>query len=788
MEEDYSDDELHDSQHSALLKSTSVAYGKKFQRIKPPSRNEPSLEISEFHLLNKRKREEGLVKDLASSLDKTGKHALVSQKVKKVQKLIKPLPAPLEKPEAEKIKRTVAYGTTKKLLNRWEPVVSANRVADQLTFPLNVPFFNLTSTKTFLSNSLGKTPLEKEVENILSNLKDENKEEKKHEEPKKTFFLNRKEIMQQRRELARIRAQQSYRESKARQQNKIKSKRYHRILRRERTKKQIKEFEELMKVDPEAALKKLEELENTRAEERLTLRHRSTGQWARNRAVHAKYDKQSREMLAQQLRIGRELTQKVRHSDSSDGEDGEVENIVLNNDESNPWMQKKEEYDKFVVGYRKFWEDQKKNEPEKGSPLSEIKGIPDPNFGKESETPKESVNGINGDDSVEGSTCGGGSVTKFGFVISDVPEKDSLSRSSPSVKRLSSEWKCTPVQESKRHGEKGGAKQGNKKSKRKIVDVSEKPLAKDLDDIFEEVEIALKNKAEEKMLSLKSEVVIEPDMEKGSENSVRTKGKKSDPSVAVERKRSQNIIDESARDLASSAEEKSDGTIRPGADLFSKVTAASKAKSSVEIDPKKFISIDVNKPLNTGVPDIIEAGDDDNEDESAMVDNRITIAAAFTDDDVVTEFQQEKEAIVEENKPKDVDLFLPGWGSWAGKGVPDVPSRKKRRFILKVQQHIPRKDDKKDSVIINEKADEKARLHQVNELPFPYVGVETFEASIRAPIGTTWIPEIAHEKLTAPKVKTLLGAVIEPLTEDALLDESEMKKMEEEEEFIPEEL
>lgn len=68
--------------------------------------------------------------------------------------------------------------------------------------------------------------------------------------------------------------------------------RYHRILKRQRIKDQIREFEELQKKDPEAALKKLEQLEKTRAEERVSLRHRSTGQWAKNQAVRAKYNKE----------------------------------------------------------------------------------------------------------------------------------------------------------------------------------------------------------------------------------------------------------------------------------------------------------------------------------------------------------------------------------------------------------------------------------------------------------------------------------------------------------------
>jgi ribosomal protein L2 len=54
----------------------------------------------------------------------------------------------------------------------------------------------------------------------------------------------------------------------------------------------LKDFEVLQKTDPEAALQQLQQLERTRAEERISLRHRSTGQWARNKTVRAKYDKE----------------------------------------------------------------------------------------------------------------------------------------------------------------------------------------------------------------------------------------------------------------------------------------------------------------------------------------------------------------------------------------------------------------------------------------------------------------------------------------------------------------
>jgi len=48
----------------------------------------------------------------------------------------------------------------------------------------------------------------------------------------------------------------------------------------------------LQNTDPEEALAKLEQLDKTRAEERMSLRHKNTGQWAKNQQIRAKYNKE----------------------------------------------------------------------------------------------------------------------------------------------------------------------------------------------------------------------------------------------------------------------------------------------------------------------------------------------------------------------------------------------------------------------------------------------------------------------------------------------------------------
>lgn len=57
---------------------------------------------------------------------------------------------------------------------------------------------------------------------------------------------------------------------------------------------------------------------------------------------------------------------------------------------------------------------------------------------------------------------------------------------------------------------------------------------------------------------------------------------------------------------------------------------------------------------------------------------------------------------------------------------------------------------------------------QVSDLPYPFNSVNDFEASVRAPLGSTWVPETAHRKLTAPRVIISQGQIIAPMTEEVL--------------------
>lgn len=117
---------------------------------------------------------------------------------------------------------------------------------------------------------------------------------------------------------------------------------------------------------------------------------------------------------------------------------------------------------------------------------------------------------------------------------------------------------------------------------------------------------------------------------------------------------------------------------------------------------------------------------------------------------------------MEANKPKDVDLTLPGWGKWGGVGL-KPSAKKRRRFLIKAPESSPRKDKNLPNVIINEKPNIHAAAHQVRELPYPFTHHQQFERTIQTPIGSSWNTQRAFQKLTTPKVVTRPGHIIKPI-------------------------
>ncbi|ODV93873.1 hypothetical protein PACTADRAFT_51622 [Pachysolen tannophilus NRRL Y-2460] len=189
-----------------------------------------------------------------------------------------------------------------------------------------------------------------------------------------------------------------------------------------------------------------------------------------------------------------------------------------------------------------------------------------------------------------------------------------------------------------------------------------------------------------------------------------------------------------------------------------------KKRSATEADNEDTI-IDMSETLHF-VDAFCDPNDEKETEEDGskihMFKQKNLIKEAFAGDDVIKEFEAEKNQVIEDEGDKEVDLTLPGWGDWAGGN-----EKKKKRKIVKKIDGIIQKDKRKDknmkNVIINEKVNKKNIKYQANGVPYPFETMEQYERSLRMPIGQEWTTREVHQKLTMPRIVAKHGTVIDPL-------------------------
>ncbi|KAI9357973.1 Utp14 protein-domain-containing protein [Zopfochytrium polystomum] len=235
-------------------------------------------------------------------------------KFKQVAEAIMPQEAPLQWREKEQLSREAAFAKVNKDISEWTEVINKNRKADQLVFPVEQPKPVSISSSAILGHFKPETTLEKEISGILgqSVLHEGKQEEIEGLEAKK---ITPEELEARSAELAQLRSLMFYKELKQRRIAKIKSKTY-RKLRRGKT--GMPSVEELALLDPERAKKEILKLEAARIKERITMKHKNTGKWAKNLKGHK--DENTRKALMEQIEKNRELTRKIAGVDSDDDE------------------------------------------------------------------------------------------------------------------------------------------------------------------------------------------------------------------------------------------------------------------------------------------------------------------------------------------------------------------------------------------------------------------------------------------------------------------------------------
>ncbi|XP_045197137.2 uncharacterized protein LOC123551914 [Mercenaria mercenaria] len=794
------EDNTDERKHNQLLDALSSLDGKK--RNKLSQRTVISSQVSEFNFSSSKDKTSVVrLNELVGSLKESTSHGELKNQLRNINRNKKTVSTPLPRHEKEKIDRATAYETTTADISKWDPIIKRNRKADQIEFPLEKPDFKIVTTDQLVKRFQPRTPLERQVAELLqgSDSVVQNKEQElTPAEQKALQAMDVKEAKERRMELMKYRALLSYKEAKAKRQKKIKSKRYHRILKKEKLKNEKKHLDKLQEEDPEGYLDKLNLLEKDRAQERVSLKHRGGSKFAKRQMIYAKYDDRARQEVQDMLQKSRTLTKKVDvESDSEDEKFLDV-GVSIDNTEidvaaksDNPWMARPSS-GKPNVSYSRpeaitDHDSRDENEQSEYSRPAEVvnkaAGVDSDDGNEDSENEKtdsEDVDNVketesNGDNDEEvismkkkqGTEVHDLSTLNTEQFLSDTNSVHTVkSKVSEEIDEIfenkQNEGKLSRNQRRKRNKNKNKTLADEKSESKKSKSAEHQKKSKK-DKVDKKFDIDADSDNDDELKSDSGDIVAKNNKAVVNEEEEEVDEEEQMNNESLSRKRTieefeEILSDDSNEEITTRKKMKTDGKNKKKR-KETQQQEKNKAKEAF-VDPKKLFTIE-NKIRQVGsTPNVIDTENDNDVD--ADEQQRLTIAQAFADDDVIEEFSREKEDMVEKGKPKDIDLTLPGWGSWGGEGI-KVSARKRKRFTVKAPPPLPRKDGHLGHVIVNESRMAAVAKHMVHEIPFPYTSTEQFEKSIRAPLGKTWNPEAVHKDLVKPKVVTSLGKIINPI-------------------------
>ena len=109
-------------------------------------------------------------------------------------------------------------------------------------------------------------------------------------------------------------------DQKAKRIAKIKSKTYRKVHKRERERELERLSAQDGALDDEEAKEQRMKVEAARAKERMTLRHKNTGKWAKKMLSRGQHDLETRQAISEQIRRGDDLERKIMGDESGDNE------------------------------------------------------------------------------------------------------------------------------------------------------------------------------------------------------------------------------------------------------------------------------------------------------------------------------------------------------------------------------------------------------------------------------------------------------------------------------------
>ena len=759
------EDDARDSAKLASLQTLVSTMNEKNEqngRGKAPIDAQESTAPSEFGLNSKRKL---TVADMIPSVTdpalRKSLKLLADNDPKPVSKrggIPKKLDVPLPKRQQDRLDRAAAYEQSKETLNRWIDTVKHNRRAEHLSFPLKDPTATpAPGSQRLLPTSYSRplTDLESTIQNILKESglagPDGRSEEQQVQafEELRTNKMPLEEVQARRAELRRARELLFREEIRAKRINKIKSKSYRKVHRKERERNMQREKDALAAAGVDDSESEKERQDRRRAEERMGARHRES-RWAKGvkESGRAKWDEDARGGVTEMARRGEDLRRRIEgkqvagdddemvssESESEEGDDIEDEDTRSNR--------------KFHDRLQKLDEDGNEMDPnDKGSRLASM------DFMKKAEARRKARN----DEDVES--------LRRDLAGEETPSEEEAheGQGRKSYGPMKNQTSSTKPRQSDRKAEKN---EFEERLGSDDEDDEGRDGAKD-----EDIDIVVDNSS----VQVKADPLEKPSLgskrgrkplenyeastQEASENPWLTGSKK----VSNASRRRTHNSDAGA--IISNTQEVN--TIPPPAE---KIKPRSALKGAREAEAARQTVQAPKKPSNQSVPTVENATSENESDDAAnlpfILRNRDLVHKVFAGDEVVANFEKEKRATIQDEDEKVIDDTLPGWGSWIGAGIgKKALKRNKGKVLTKVPGIAAekRQDAKLDRVIINEKRVKKNGRYLASSLPHPFETRQQYERSLRLPVGPEWTTKETFQGMTKPRVLMKPG-VIAPMS------------------------
>ncbi|KAL8723082.1 MAG: hypothetical protein Q9225_000553 [Loekoesia sp. 1 TL-2023] len=659
--------------------------------------------------------------------------------------IAKKLDVPLPKRQQDRLDRAAAYEKSKETLNRWIDTVKHNRRAEHLSFPLQDPdAVNAQGGNKLERHAKPLTDLEATIQNILqdSGLAPTNgKSEEEQIQAFEELEANKmplEEVQARRAELRRARDLLFREEIRARRIKKIKSKSYRRVHRKERERFLQKNKEALAAAGVEDSESEKERKDRRRAEERMGAKHRES-RWAKGvkESSRMAWDEDARAGVEEMARREEDLRRRIMGKDVNESdEEGSSEDDEEDEEEASEGRTSQTLQDRL----HRLEDDEdhlRAGVKDTTSALSSMK------FMQNAEAARKASN----DEAVQ-------------QIQRELAGEETPSEEEPEDgpgRRL-----YGPNRNTSQPTKPEAVEQRNEFEEREPSGDEGDPPAQ-LED--EELQIIVDGSESAKPATGKQAMV-------GKERKLGLRLPSSYPSGAIEEnpwlsggKQKTHARERRTQDSRAAAiiSNELPGTIPSGAH-----PGQAKAKP-----PQRAVKVieEIQTEQTSSASGLLSNDDaSDEESEEAgekrnapfVLRNQDLVRKAFAGDDVVANFEKEKDETMQSEDEKTVDNTLAGWGSWVGAGIGKKAQRRNKNRFLSKQEGIPqakRQDAKLDKVIINEKRVKKNVKYLASQLPHPFETRQQYERSLRLPVGPEWTTKETFQAATKPRVLMKQGVI-----------------------------